>query len=158
MFLVGRFFSPATAADVVKHPRSGEERVRIFFLGLLVLILHTSPLFALTLAGTGDSEALLQRLATEYHRLYPDRSVAVPSRKPSKRLLLTPTLSVIFPFRRSRTRPSSNSPLMASRQAPRRLAAKAMACNCLWLWSGKSPCMRIRKTFCSFWTARRRRS
>ncbi len=52
--------------------------MRIFFLGLFGLILQASPLLALTLAGTGDSELLLQRLATEYQRLYPDRSVEVP--------------------------------------------------------------------------------
>lgn len=53
--------------------------MRFFYLGLMLFCLQASPLFALTLAGTGDSEMLLQRLATEYHRLHSDREVYVPA-------------------------------------------------------------------------------
>jgi phosphate transport system substrate-binding protein len=52
--------------------------MRIIFLGLMMVVLQASSLFALTLAGTGDSELLLQGLAAEYHRLYPERVVEVP--------------------------------------------------------------------------------
>jgi len=52
--------------------------MRIFILGLIVLTLSVSSVVALTLAGTGDSEVLLQHLALEYQRIYPDRTVEVP--------------------------------------------------------------------------------
>ncbi len=52
--------------------------MRIFLLVLIVFTLQTVPATALNLSGTGDSEILLQRLATEYQRLYPDQHVEVP--------------------------------------------------------------------------------
>jgi phosphate transport system substrate-binding protein len=52
--------------------------VRIFFLILIVFTLQAVPATALNLSGTGDSEILLQRLATEYQRLHPDQRVEVP--------------------------------------------------------------------------------
>ena len=53
--------------------------MRYYLVVLLYGLLHSSPLWAVTLAGTGDSEILLKRLAAEYHRKYPDRpAVSVP--------------------------------------------------------------------------------
>ncbi len=52
--------------------------MRVLFIGLVGLFLQMSSVFALDVAGTGDSELLLQRLATEYHRLHPDLKVEVP--------------------------------------------------------------------------------
>lgn len=52
--------------------------VRISVFVLILLLLCPLPLFALTVAGTGDSEAMLQRLALEFKRIYPESELEVP--------------------------------------------------------------------------------
>ena len=52
--------------------------MRTLVIASIFLFLQSFPGYALTVPGTGDSLVVLQRLALEYQRIYPERKIEIP--------------------------------------------------------------------------------